>query len=55
MSFLKLIGKPEPYEKIAAEIEGVPGVVTHGLMLNSARAAVIAYGQEARIVEKVRL
>lgn len=50
---LKLYGDPVPYQKISEEIEAVDGVVTHGLLLDCIHAAVIADGEEAKIVEKV--
>jgi len=53
VSSLKLVGKPVAYEKIAEEISAVKGVVTHGLMLDVASTAVIANGQEPRIIERV--
>jgi len=52
VSSLKLVGKPVAYEKIAEEISAVKGVVTHGLMLDVASTAVIANGQEPRIIER---
>ncbi|EFN51133.1 hypothetical protein CHLNCDRAFT_141332 [Chlorella variabilis] len=39
---LKLFGEDADYGSIAAEIDGVEGVVAHGLMANVAAAAVIA-------------
>lgn len=53
VSSLKLYGKGVEYRKIADEIMGVKGVITHGLILDTANAAVIADGPEAKIIEKV--
>lgn len=39
---LKLYGEDADYGAIAREIEGVEGVVAHGLMSNVAAAAVVA-------------
>ncbi|KAI3431827.1 hypothetical protein D9Q98_010580 [Chlorella vulgaris] len=39
---LKMTGEDADYSVIASEIEGVPGVVAHGLMSNVAAAAVVA-------------
>lgn len=39
---LKLFGEDADYGAIAREIEGVPGVVAHGLMANVAAAAIVA-------------
>lgn len=39
---LKLYGEDEPYIKIAAEVENVFGVVTHGLLAGVAKACIIA-------------
>ncbi len=38
----KLFGEEEAYEKILDEIVSVPGLVTHGLLLKSANAAIVA-------------
>ena len=35
-------GKEVPYEKLLEAIEGVPGVVTHGLFHRAASAAILA-------------
>ncbi len=53
MSSLKLFGESVPYERIAQEISAVKGVVTHGLMLDVANAAVVANGVEPKIIERV--
>lgn len=37
-----LAGEPASYAAIAKELEGIPGVVTHGLMLGCAGTAIIA-------------
>ncbi|KAG1671831.1 hypothetical protein FOA52_000208 [Chlamydomonas sp. UWO 241] len=47
----KLFGEEESYEKILDEIEGVDGVVAHGLLLHTAHAAVVAKeGAEPELV-----
>lgn len=38
----KLLGEAAPYAAIAAEIEAVPGVVAHGLVVGAADLAVVA-------------
>jgi ribose 5-phosphate isomerase A len=38
----KLIGEEAPYEAIAKEISEIPGVVTHGLVLDGADFVVVA-------------
>lgn len=38
----KLYGESVPYEDIAMELEGVEGVITHGLVVGRAEVAVIA-------------
>lgn len=53
VSTLRLFGDNVPYKRIADEISGVHGVITHGLILDSVRTAVIADGPEAKIIEKV--
>lgn len=45
---LKLFGKAVPYEAIAAAIEEVPGVVTHGLVVGAADVAVVASSDAAQ-------
>ena len=55
VSTLKLYGKSVRYQKIADEIMGVKGVITHGLILDAAKAAVVADGPEAKIIEKVTI
>ena len=47
---LRLFGEPADYSAIVAEIEGVPGVVAHGLMANVAAAAVVAHPDGPRLV-----
>ena len=39
---LKLLGEDADYGSIAREIDGIPGVVAHGLCANVAAAAVVA-------------
>ena len=53
MSTLKLDGKNVSYRRIIDELMSVKGVVTHGLFLDAIKAAVVASGPEARIIEKV--
>lgn len=53
VSALKLNGENVPYQEIADEISKVPGVKTHGLILDIAKAAVFTRGNEAKIIEKV--
>lgn len=52
---LKLFGEIVPYQKIAEEISAVKGVVTHGLFLDTVNAAVLAQGDDGKIVEKASL
>lgn len=54
MSTLRLFGDNVNYQKIADEISAVEGVISHGLVLGAVRAAVIADGPEAKIIEKVQ-
>lgn len=42
---LRLFGEEADYAAIAAEIESVPGVVTHGLVAGVASRAVVAWGE----------
>lgn len=46
-----LVSEEAPYADIAAEIEGVPGVVTHGLLLGAARVAVVARREGGALVQ----
>ncbi len=52
---LILYGEPAPYEAIAAEIESVEGVVTHGLFTGVADAVVIASEDGPQVVERMVL
>jgi ribose 5-phosphate isomerase A len=54
---LKLFGEDAEYSAIAAEINTVEGVVTHGLFLGLASAAVVARegAAEPEVVELQRL
>lgn len=45
-----MTGEDADYSVIASEIEGVPGVVAHGLMSNVAAAAVVAGRDGPRLV-----
>ncbi len=49
---VRLFGEEVGYEAIAAEIESVPGVVTHGLVAGVASRAVVAWGpgEEPRVL-----
>lgn len=47
---MRLFGEPADYSAIVAEIEGVPGLVAHGLMANVAAAAIIAHPEGPRLV-----
>ena len=55
MSTLKLYGDNTSYQQIINEILRVKGVITHGLFLNAIKAAVVATGPEAKIIEKVNV
>lgn len=48
---LKLYGEDAEYEKIADEIDDVPGVVGHGLMLGLATAAIVASDKGPQVIE----
>ncbi|KAL4853873.1 putative ribose-5-phosphate isomerase 4 [Chlorella vulgaris] len=52
---LKMTGEDADYSVIASEIEGVPGVVAHGLMSNVAAAAVVAGRDGPRLMACVTL
>lgn len=45
---LKLFGEEVPYEDIAATIESVPGVITHGLVVGVADAAIVRLGKNSQ-------
>ena len=53
VSILTPNGRRVDYEDIDDLIMGVQGVVTHGLFLENIKAAVVADGPEAKILEKV--
>jgi hypothetical protein len=50
---LKLYGKEAPYSEIAREIEGVVGVVAHGLVVAEADAIVVVSDSGFQAVEEV--
>ncbi|KIZ04218.1 ribose 5-phosphate isomerase A [Monoraphidium neglectum] len=45
----KLYGEDEQYSRIAEEIEGIPGVLAHGLVVGRACAAVVADGEAGAV------
>lgn len=49
---LKLFGEGAPYARIAAEIEAVPGVLSHGLCVGVATAAVVASPDGPQLYER---
>ena len=51
----KLFGEEQaPYAKILDEISSIEGVITHGLFLNMADAAIVARKGDPELVELVK-
>ena len=50
---MKLEGREAPYEAIAAAIEGVEGVLAHGLLLNTVSEVVLAGPDGPETLRKV--
>ncbi|KAI8473591.1 MAG: ribose-5 phosphate isomerase-related protein [Monoraphidium minutum] len=46
---LKLFGEDAPYAAIAEEIDGIPGVLAHGLIVGRAAAAIVADGATGEV------
>ena len=47
----KLYGEEQPYSKILDEISGINGLVTTGLFLNMADAAIVARRGDPELIE----
>jgi hypothetical protein len=45
---LRLYGEPEPYERVAAELRDIAGVVAHGLLAGRAAALVVVGERDAQ-------
>ena len=46
----KLYGKQVPYHDLAREVEGVKGVIAHGLVSKHADLALLAETEETRVL-----
>ena len=52
---MRLDSEEAPYEDIAAAIEGVPGVLAHGLLLETVTEALVVGPDGPRTLKKVRV